>query len=73
MGNNLERLTAISDDHNALKYVEGWTDIGQCRRHGKKPIWWCRHDQDGVVLDGLLWGPAPAEDETDDEIEDLLG
>lgn len=54
----------------ALAHVEEWTSVGEKRRHGKKAVWWCRVDRDGVVQDGPLWVPAANDD---DEIDDLLG
>ncbi len=57
----------------ALNHVKGWTSIGQQRRLGRKSVWWCRVDRNGVVLDGPLWVPrADIETDEDAEIDDLL-
>jgi predicted P-loop ATPase len=33
----------------ALKMIDGWTELGQCRRHGQKNVWFSRE------RDGSLW------------------
>ena len=58
-----------------MAYVEGWTELGQQRRHGKKAKWWCRVNNYGEVLDGPLWTPLRSVDLTDpgDDDDELLG
>ncbi|AWY09519.1 virulence-associated protein [Ruegeria phage vB_RpoS-V16] len=51
----------------ALKLIPGWSEIGQCRRHGQKAVWFFRDE------DGPEWIAAPADPgDQEPDIDDLL-
>ncbi|WP_068316232.1 VapE domain-containing protein [Aliiruegeria sabulilitoris] len=59
----------------ALSLVEGWSCIGQQRRHGTKTTWYVRGEGADGFYKGPLWRSCPwsTEDEADSGLDDLIG
>jgi len=55
----------------ALRSLDGWENLGKCRRVGRQARWYCRIDNDEEFLPLETIRPQAVPEEPD--VDDLLG